>query len=347
VEDRPLRIAVIAPPYYELPPTAYGGIERVCWSIAEGLVDRGHDVTLVGAGASSTRARFVPTFSETQPEGTPSELTIEALHAARGAAALDGLEFDVVHDHTRAGPLLARSRNAPTLVTVHAPLSGPESQLEFYVALGQSAKLAGLTEAQRRAAPHLPWVGVVPNGIDVDAYPYRSEKDDFVLFFGRMSPHKGVHVAIRAARDAGRHLVIAGPWTTPDEQAYFEAAVRPQLGSGVDWVGSTAGEARTDLLAGARCLLFPVVWEEPFGLVMIEAMACGTPVVALRAGAVPEVVANGATGIVCADTQELTHAIDAATSIDPAQCRAHVRDRFSVAGMVERYEAIYRALATS
>jgi glycosyltransferase involved in cell wall biosynthesis len=344
VENRPLRIAVVAPPYYELPPLAYGGIERVCWSLAEGLVERGHDVTLVGAGVSTSRARFVATFPETQQEGTPSEATIEVLHAARAAAALEGLDLDVVHDHSRTGPLLARSRTAPTLVTVHAALAGPESHLELYTALARSAKLAALSEAQRRAAPQLPWAGVVPNGIDVDAHPYRAEKDDFVLFFGRMSRHKGVHLAIRAARETGRRLVIAGTWTIPEEQAYFEAEVRPHLGPDVEWVGSIAGEARTDLLASAQCLLFPVEWEEPFGLVMLEAMACGTPVVALRAGSVPEVVADGETGIVCADARELTSGIEAATRLDCARCRAHVRDRFSAARMVERYQALYRML---
>jgi glycosyltransferase involved in cell wall biosynthesis len=347
VESRPLRIAVVAPPYYALPPPAYGGIERVCWSLAEGLVERGHDVTLVGAGVSTTRARFLATFPETQQEGTPLEATIEVLHAARAAAALDGLDLDVVHDHSRAGPLLARSRSAPTLVTAHAALAGPESHLELYTALAGSVKLAALSEAQRRAAPQLPWVGVVPNGIDVEAYPYRAEKDDFVLFLGRMSRHKGVHLAIGAAREAGRRLVIAGTWTIPEEQAYFEAEVRPQLGPDVEWVGSTAGETRTELLASARCLLFPVVWEEPFGLVMLEAMACGTPVVALRAGSVPEVVADGETGIVCADAGELTSAIEAAAGLDCARCRAHVRDRFSAARMVERYEALHRMLLTT
>jgi glycosyltransferase involved in cell wall biosynthesis len=347
VEDEPLRIAVVAPPYYDLPPLAYGGIERVCWSLAEGLVERGHDVTLVGAGASATRARFVATFPEAQQEGTPSEATIEVLHAARAAAALDELALDVVHDHTRTGPLLAPSRIVPTLVTVHSPLAGPELQLELYTALARWAKLAALTEAQRRAAPQLPWVGVVPNGIEVDAYPYRAEKDDFVLFLGRMSRHKGVHLAVRAAREAGRRLVIAGTWTIPEEQEYFEMEVRPQLGRDVEWVGSAAGETRTELLASAVCLLFPVVYEEPFGLVMIEAMACGTPVVALPAGSVPEVVVHGETGIICAETGELAAAIDAATRLDPARCRAHVRDRFSALRMVERYEALYRRLLTA
>jgi glycosyltransferase involved in cell wall biosynthesis len=345
--DQALRIAIIAPPYYELPPAAYGGIERVCWSLAEGLVDRGHDVTLVGAGASATRARFVPTFAEAQPEGTPGETTIELVHAARAAAALERLDLGLVHDHTRAGPLAAGSRRAPTLVTVHAALGGPEGQLDLYTELARRASLVALSRAQRRAAPELDWTGVVPNGIDLDEYPYRAEKDDFALFLGRISPHKGVHLAIRAAREARLRLVIAGTWTIPAEREYFDEHVRPQLGPGVEWVGSVSGKPRTTLLSTAQCLLFPIAWEEPFGLVQIEAMACGTPVVALRAGSVAEVVADGETGIVCDDPNELPAAIEAARHLDSARCRAHVREHFGVETMIERYEALYRRVVSS
>jgi glycosyltransferase involved in cell wall biosynthesis len=337
-----LRIAIIAPPYYELPPIGYGGVERVCWSLAEGLVDRGHDVTLIGAGSSGTRARFVPTFPEAQTEGTPAEVTIEVAHAARANAALERIDLDLVHDHTCAGPLTALSRSTPTLVTVHAALAGPEERLDLYMALAHYAQPVALSEAQRRAAPELPWAGVVPNGIDIDSQPYRAGKDDFVLFLGRMSPHKGVHLAIRAAREADRRLVIAGSWTIPAERAYFDKYVRPQLGRGVEWLGPVSGETRTTMLSTAQCLLFPITWEEPFGLVLVEAMACGTPVVALRAGSVPELIADGETGIICDDPGQLATAIEAASHLDPARCRAHVREHFTAATMAERYETLYR-----
>ena len=315
----------------------------MCWSLAEGLVDRGHDVTLIGAGNSATRARFVPTFPEAQTGGTLADVTIEVAHAARASAAFERLDLDLVHDHTCAGPLTALSRSAPTLVTVHATLAGPEERLDLYTALAHSARLVAITEAQRRAAPELPWAGIVPNGIDVDDYPYRADKDDFVLFLGRMSPHKGVHLAIRAAREADHRLVIAGSWTQLAERAYFDEQVRPQLGRDVEWVGPVSGPTRTTLLSTARCLLFPITWEEPFGLVLVEAMACGTPVVALRAGSVPELVADGETGIVCDDAAQLAGAIEAASHLDPACCRAHVCKWFSAATMVERYETLYRS----
>ena len=341
----PLRIAIVAPPFYVLPPPAYGGIERVCFWLAEGLVDRGHDVTLVGAGESPTRARFLPTFAEPKPEGSEEEATVELLHAARAAAALATLDLDVVHDHTRAGPLTAVARPVPTLVTAHLAVAGPEQETELYEAVGRLASLVAISAAQRRAAPHLNWAGTVANGIPVGEYPFVAEKDDFVLYLGRMSAQKGVHLAIAAAREAGRRLIVAGAWTTPSERAYFERDVRPRIDEGVQWVGEVSGARRTELLSRAGCVLFPARWEEPFGLVLAEASACGTPVVALRAGAVPEIVADGETGFVCESPSELTAAIHAATALDPFRCRARAAARFAVERMVEGYEVIYRRLA--
>lgn len=334
----------MAPPFYALPPTAYGGIERVCFWLAEGLVDRGHDVTLVGAGVSPTRARFLRTFAEPQPEGTEAEATVEVLHAARAAAALATLDLDVVHDHTRAGPLTATARPAPTLVTAHLPVAGPEHQSELYEAVGRLTPLVAISEAQRRAKPGLNWAGTVANGIPLDEYPFVADKDEFVLYLGRMSAQKGVHLAIAAAREAARRLVVAGAWTTPSERAYFEQDVRPHLGEAVEWVGEVSGALRTELLSRAACVLFPVCWEEPFGLVLAEAAACGTPVVALRAGAVPEIVADGETGVVCESPSQLPAAIEAATALEPGRCRARAAARFGVDRMVEGYELIYRRL---
>ena len=196
-------------------------------------------------------------------------------------------------------------------MTVHSPLSGVDSQYLFYSGVSRWVWLAALSHAQRRAAPDLPWLGVVPNGINVAEYPYRDHKENFLLL-GRLSSRKGVHLAIRAAQEADCRLVIAGSWTIPEERRYYDTAVRPHVGGKIEWVGSVGGEWRASLLSRAACVLFPVEWEEPFGLVMIEAMACGTPVVALRAGSVPEVVVDGQTGIVCDSPTELPESIDAA-----------------------------------
>jgi glycosyltransferase involved in cell wall biosynthesis len=341
---RPLRVAVVAPPFYEVPPSTYGGTELVCYLLVEALVDRGHDVTLVASGGDHTRARFVRTFPQRQPEGTESEATVEVLHAARAAAYLEAADVDVVHDHTRAGPLTAVGRRTPTIVTVHAPVAGPGSQVEMFRALGRHVSLVAISKTQRQSAPDLNWAGTVYDGIRVDEYPFRADKEEFVLYLGRFSAQKGVHLAVDAARTARRRLVVAGKWTVPSERAYFEEQVRPSLGPETKWVGEVGPAEKKDLLSRASCLLFPAQWDEPFGLVMVEAMACGTPVVALRAGSVPELVVDGETGVVCDRASGLPEAIVAAGRLDPARCRAHVSRHFDVAQMVDGYEAIYRRL---
>jgi glycosyltransferase involved in cell wall biosynthesis len=342
-----LRIAVVAPPYYEIPPQRYGGIERVCHSLVIGLLERGHDVTLIAAGGDHTDARFIPTFPDAQVEGSEFETTIELLHAMRAAAALERLDVDVVHDHSRAGPLMAASRQTPTVATVHGPMVGAESQREFFAELGRKVSLVAISEVQRHAAPELNWVGRVYNGIDVDSYPFRADKDDYVLVLSRLHPQKGVDIAIDAALEAGRRIVVAGSWTIPAERAWFETQIRPRIGPGVECVGEVGGNAKRDLLARAACLVFPARWAEPFGLAMIEAMACGTPVVGLRAGSVPEVVEQGRTGLICERPDELAVAIDTAVSLDPHACRNRVLELFSAERMVADYEALYRVLVQS
>lgn len=339
-----LRVAVVAPPFYEVPPLGYGGTELVCALLVDGLVDRGHDVVLVATGRNRTRARFVATFAEPQPEDADSAGETEVVHAARAAAALEQLDVDVVHDHSRAGPLTAASRRSPTVATVHGAVAGPDSQTELYASLGHFAPLVAISDAQRRGAPELRWIATVHNGIRVGDYPFRAEKDDYVLVLGRISPHKGVHLAIEAAATAGRPLVLAGTWTIPVEREYFDAQVRPRLGPGVEWRGELRGDEKRDALARAACLLFAAEWEEPFGLVLLEAMASGTPVVALRAGAVPELVVDGETGAICPAPSDLAAGIEAVRNVDPARCREHVRERFGVERMVAGYEAVYRRL---
>ncbi len=336
----PLRIAMVAPPYFDVPPPAYGGVESVVADLVDDLAARGHEITLIGVGKHLTKAdRFIPLWSDPQSDrlGEPFP---EVVHAARVAEVLDNLDVDVVHDHTLAGPLLGRGTQVPTIITVHGPVVGDEG--DYYRALGRSVRMVAISEAQRSNAPDLPWAATVHNAIRATTFPFLAEKEPFALFLGRMNATKGPHLAIDAARAAGLPIVLAGKCSEPMEKAYFEREIKPRLGSDTEIFGVADATAKRDLLSRACVMLFPICWEEPFGLVMIEAMACGTPVVALRRGSVPEVVVDGVTGIVRDDPAELPAAIDLARQLDPAACQAHVAARFTTELMAARYEDAYR-----
>jgi len=335
-----LHIAMIAPPYFDLPPVGYGGVEAVVADLVDALVDRGHEVTLIGAGRHGTRAqRFLTTY-ETGPADRLGEPLPEVVHAAKVARLLDSLDVDVVHDHTLTGPLLARGRRTPTVVTVHGPTSDEPG--EYYRALGDTVRFVAISDAQRATAPGLPWAATVHNAIRANTFPYRRDKEDFALFLGRYNPDKAPHLAIDAARAAGLEIVLAGKCAEPLEQAYFAREVEPRLGPDTTVFGVADATAKRDLLSRACCLLFPICWEEPFGLVVIEAMACGTPVVAMRRGAVPELIVPGQTGVIVDRPEQLPDAIDAARQLDPLLCRKHVEANFTTDVMAAGYEAVYR-----
>ena len=345
----PLRIVLVAPPYFDVPPTGYGGVEAVVADLADALVARGNQVTLLGAGRAGTAARFVPLWDRTLPDrlGQPYPEVMNALKVRRAVAciaAADGI--DIVHDHTFAGPLNApayRGLGITTVVTVHGPID--DDLYPYYRELGDEVGLIAISDRQRELAPDLNWVGRVHNALRVQDWPFQADKQDYALFLGRFAPYKGAHLAVRAAHEAGIPLVLAGKCDEPAEKAYFEQEVRPLLTESDHFFGPADAVGKRTLLAGARCLLFPVLWEEPFGMVMIEAMACGTPVVALRGGAVPEVVVDGVTGLIRDRPAELPAAIERAASLDPAACRRHVAANFGVAQFGSGYEQIYQQLA--
>lgn len=340
VGDKRLHVAMIAPPYFDIPPTAYGGVEAVVADLVDALTARDHQVTLIGAGGHRTRAqRFLATYQR-QPADQLGEPLPEVVHAAQVARLLEDLDADVVHDHTLAGPLLARGRAAPTVVTVHGPATGEPGT--YYGALGSTVGLVAISDAQRAKAPGLPWAATVHNAIRADTFPFRAEKDEFALFLGRFHPDKAPHLAMEAARAARLPIVLAGKCAEPAERAYFTREVEPRLGPDTTMFGVADAAAKRDLLARAACLVFPICWDEPFGLVMIEAMACGTPVVALRRGAAPELIIPGQTGVIVDHPGELAGAIDEARRLDPWICRKHVQQNFTTDLMAAGYEAVYR-----
>ncbi|MCC3763506.1 glycosyltransferase family 4 protein [Glycomyces sp. TRM65418] len=346
-EHRPLRIAMVVPPYFEIPPRAYGGVESVVADLTDSLIARGHEVTLIGAGTTTgTGAELVPVWPLPIPERLGEPMP-EILHAALTRKAVAELAagpgLDIVHEHTCAGPLNASSYAAlglPTVVTMHGPVE--EDLLRFYQAVGSDIDLVAISERQRELAPDLRWAGMVHNAVRTDTFPFRADHDGYALFLGRFHPDKAPHLALEAAHAAGMPLILAGKCAEPIEKDYFEREVEPRLTDADQVYGVADAVAKRRLLANARCLLMPVRWEEPFGMVMIESMACGTPVVALRGGAVPEIVVDGVTGFVCEDPAELPGAIARLDEIDPEACRARVVEHFDVARLGEGYEAVYR-----
>jgi len=346
IRSRKLHVAMIAPPYFDVPPTAYGGIETVVADLVDSLVARGHQVTLIGAGRHATKAqRFITTY-DVGPADRLGEPMPEMVHAAKVAAILDTLEVDVIHDHTMAGPLMARGRLTPTVVTAHGPVHGDFG--DYYQALGDTVQLVAISDAQRSTCPDLPWAATVHNAIRAETFPFSAKKEEYALFLGRFHPEKSPHLAIDAARAAGLPIVLAGKCSEPIERAYFAREVEPRIGRDVTIFGVADGTAKRRLLSRAACMLFPISWEEPFGLVVIEAMVCGTPVVALRRGAVPELIVDGETGIIVDDPAQLPDGIARARQIDPMACRKHVEASFTVEIMAEGYEAVYQqALAVA
>jgi glycosyltransferase involved in cell wall biosynthesis len=340
-----VRIAVIAPPWYPVPPSGYGGIEWVVALLADGLTDRGHEVTLFAPPGSRTEARLVPPLREVPPEELIGDPWYEAAHAV---SAYDRAgEFDLLHDHTGpVGASIGAMSDCPTVHTLHGPFTPQTTML--YRRIARRHWFVAISESQRSMAPdNLRWAGVVYNGIPMDRYPVREDKDDYLFFLGRADEEKAPHLAIQAARRAGRRLVMCVTTKNEREQAYWADKVEPLLSDDVEVRGECDQEQKADLLGRAAALLFPIQWPEPFGLVMTEAMACGTPVVAWRSGSVSEVVADGETGFIVSSVEEMAAAIARVGDLDPHVMRAGVKERFSAEGMVAGYERVYQRVLAS
>jgi glycosyltransferase involved in cell wall biosynthesis len=338
-----VRIAIVSPVWFPVPPVGYGGIEWVVSLLADGLAGAGHDVTLFASGDSFTKAQLASVFQEAPSEriGTTAA---ELRHALACFERAD--EFDIVNDHS--GPLAAAVGAAvgtPVVHTVHGPLVDEAGAL--YESLARVAPDVGLVSVsynQRKPLPDLPWVANCPNALDLDSYPVHSNRGEYLLFLGRMSADKGCHRAVEVAREAGVPLKIAGKMREPLEREYFEAFVAPHLGDGVEYLGETSHGKKVALLQNARATLFPIEWEEPFGLVMIESMACGTPVIATRWGAVPEVIEHGRSGLVVDEYREMVSVLGESDRLEPLECRRYVEERFSAERMVRDYETAYAAM---
>ena len=345
---RPLRIAMLAPPWIAIPPTGYGGVETVVADLTEALVDRGHEVTLFCAPGSHSSAKTVTLLAEQHP-GEIERSLYEADHVARAFAAIDvaaedGSGFDIVHDHCGFTALAMSDRlETPLLHPLHGPFT--RETATFYAHHADKAWVAGISDAQLAMGPeNLRSVGAIPNPIAVDSWPFRRSDDDYVLWIGRMTPEKGPHRAIEIARAAGQDLILAGV-VQPGQRSFFERHVEPHIdGRRVRFVGEVGGARKKNLFAGARALLVPIRWPEPFGMVIIEALVCGTPVLAFDEGAVTELVDDGVTGFVVEDETAMVAALGNVKQIDPAACRRWVAEHCDVNVVAGAYEAAYHTV---
>jgi glycosyltransferase involved in cell wall biosynthesis len=348
-----LRIAQVAPPFESVPPTGYGGTERVISVLTEELVRRGHSVTLFASGDSRTAAQLVPIVERAlwhqklvYRDFTPF------WSVALGRLVIDMGEFDLIHSHLDYfGFPLARIAPCPVVTTLHGRLDQPE--LQPLSRAFNDVPLVSISDAQRRPAPDANWVDTIYHGIDLDAFSLNTKGGDYLAFLGRISPEKGLDAAVRVARAAGMPLKIAARKPLPFKHDpdvrrdwdYYQRDIRPLLaGRDVEFIGEVGGRDKDECLGNAAALLFPIRWPEPFGLVMVEALACGTPVLALRDGSVPEVLEDGKTGFICDSEDDLLAATRRIATLDRRQCRAEVERRFSPDAMAQSYEHLYRKL---
>jgi glycosyltransferase involved in cell wall biosynthesis len=333
-----MRIGLIAPVALQVPPVGYGGTERVVAELADGLVARGHAVTLFASGDSRTQARLHAIYPRALTSLT-TKAQYQPYEIAHVQAAMRlARQFDVFHDHTKtSGVLAARFCPTPVITTVHNDFT---SERRTVYGAYPGHRYVAISQAHARRMPQLNFVGTVYNGLDLAETVFRAAKEDYLLFLGRLDAAKGADVAARLAAELDLPLVMAGRM----EPGFFEERVAPYLdGKRRRYVGEVSGRPKWELYAGARALLFPIQWEEPFGLVMIEALACGTPVLATRRGSVPEILVDGECGVIVPadDFGALAEGVAAAMALDPHACRRRVEARFSAQRMVAAYEAIY------
>jgi glycosyltransferase involved in cell wall biosynthesis len=346
-----LRIAMLAPPWIPIPPPEYGGVEQVVDLVCAELGRRGHEVTLFAAPGSRSPADVQPVLEEPHPD--EMQLAIyESDHVACAfdavdEATADGRPYDIVHDHSGFVAFAFANRLAtPLIQTLHAPFSDDTSA--FYARHGHKGQAIAISRYQAEQAPReLRIVDVVYNPLVVEDFPFVEKKSGYLLWVGRMNDDKGPQRAIAAAREADMPLVLAGP-VQPGQEEFFAREIEPHIDDdGVRYVGPTGGDDKAELFANASAFLMPIRWAEPFGLVMTEAMACGTPVIAFPEGSATEVVAEGETGFIVDDEGEMASAARRLEEIEPARCREWVRERFDVVPVVDAHERAYQQVLSA
>ena len=340
-----LRIAQVAPLVETVPPETYGGTERIVSYLTEELVRLGEDVTLFASGGSTTTAELVPISARSlrSDPAVKDPLTKSILEIEEVFKRTE--DFDVVHfqDGYLHFPL-ARRLQIPAVTTMHGRLDLPD--LEPVFREFQEMPLVSISDKQRKPLPFANWIATVPHGIPEHLYSFRSDPENYVAFVGRICPEKRPDRAIAIAKSVGISLKIAAKVDKVDEQ-YFESEIRPLLDSSlIEFIGEVNESEKNALLGGARALLFPIDWPEPFGLVMIESIACGTPVIAFECGSVPEVIEHGKTGFIVRTMDEAHKALQNVATISRSACRREFEERFTATHMAENYLRVYERLVT-
>jgi glycosyltransferase involved in cell wall biosynthesis len=340
-----MRIAQLAPLAESVPPKLYGGTERVVAWLVDELVDLGHEVTLFASGDSLTKGKLVPVWPRALRLGHRGADPNAACSLLVEAIAKRASEFDVIHSHVDwlPLPLLSRSKT-PFLTTVHGRLDLPglpDIVREFF-----EAGFVSISDSQRQQLPDAQWIATIHHGLPPSLFRASYDQGSHLAFLGRLTAEKGPEDAIRIAEAVGMPLRIAAKIPRA-ETAYFKKQLQPHIdGKRVTRVGEVDDAKKQAFLSGAAALLFPIDWPEPFGLVMIEAMACGTPVIAYRSGSVPEVIENGVTGFVVYGEEDAVRAVRGLPRLDRKVIRARFEERFTAARMAREYEARYTELVT-
>ena len=342
----PRRIAFIVSPWFPVPPTGYGGIELMAYNLAAELSERGHQVTVIGRQGSRGPFEVLNLAPESWSAqlGTRDQAARHSLFLYRAYEVVRKRAFDVIHDHSGPPGILVAATSsiqAPVVATLHGPLT--EAEGEFLSAIDRQVHLVAISRAQQAMVAGVEWRGVVYNAIDPAHYrpvTEPSEKEDYLVDLARISPDKGQHVAIELAERLDAKLVLAGK-IDQDAQGYFEEKIKPHLNGRITWRENVEGKEKADLLAKAKALVFPIQWEEPFGLAMVEAMISGTPVIATPRGAAPVLVEPGVTGWLASDLDEMADAYGRLDEIDLKRCADEAGRRFGPAQMADGYSAVY------
>lgn len=337
-----MRIAQVAPVWERVPPKMYGGIELVVSLLTEELVKRGHDVTLFANGDSETKAKLSYVFKEEPSRAIIGNPVPDLQHAT--AAFMRADEFDIIHNHDGySGVAFSNFVKTPVLTTLHGIFT--EINTPFFTMYKDSCFYNSISDAQRKPAPDLNYIATVYNAIDINSYKYTPQKEDYFVYVSRITKDKGSDIVIDIAKKAGVKLIMAGKIDPGRDMEYFKTEVEPKVdGEQIIFKGEVSEVEKRDLLAKAKAFVFPLQWNEPFGLVMPEAMACGTPVISFPYGSLPELVINGETGFIVNTNDEMVEAIKKVDQIDPAVCRKHTEERFGIGRMTDDYVNAYEKI---